>query len=357
MTTDQTAYVEVLARLLCAADVHVHDGDHPTWHQLNVVQHGRGQDDYRKAARWLAERLTVTAETRLSRAERRCEELREESKRRGKKVLEYSEKNRALEREIDGIQRKLGAEILRANEAEATVERAREIARRLAAHAAGFQDVLDESDRGPWGRMVGADITALRTALDEPVTQTPPAPTDRAAVLREAADRIDATDLPQDFVDMFDNGARWATAELRRMAVEAAVPGRTTDETPASIAPLAAGLPLVQGQCPACGRASLFLGSGGYVTCSVAKCPEPDAASTVLERPAAGGAQQPTEDRPPVAYSDGRGRVYCLPCSPRVGADVPLTVEDVGDWELCPSCGRHVVDVARETAQPKETRP
>jgi hypothetical protein len=46
-------------------------------------------------------------------------------------------------------------------------------------------------------------------------------PTDRAAVLRDAADRIDRMDLPQDDVDMFDNGARWATKLLRRMAAEA----------------------------------------------------------------------------------------------------------------------------------------
>lgn len=59
MTTDQTPAVEVLARLLCAADVHVHDGDHPSWQQLRVAQHGRGQDDYRKAARWLLPRMTV----------------------------------------------------------------------------------------------------------------------------------------------------------------------------------------------------------------------------------------------------------------------------------------------------------
>ena len=59
MTTDQTPAVEVLARLLCAVDVHVHDGDHPTWQQLRVAQHGRGQDDYRKAARWLLPRMTV----------------------------------------------------------------------------------------------------------------------------------------------------------------------------------------------------------------------------------------------------------------------------------------------------------
>ncbi|MFF7313368.1 hypothetical protein [Streptomyces sp. NPDC008137] len=43
----------------------------------------------------------------------------------------------------------------------------------------------------------------------------------RAEALREAADRIDREDLPQDQVDMFDNGARWATSLLRRMADEA----------------------------------------------------------------------------------------------------------------------------------------
>lgn len=47
-----------------------------------------------------------------------------------------------------------------------------------------------------------------------------PPPVSRADVLREAADRIDREDLPQDQVDMFDNGARWATKLLRRMADE-----------------------------------------------------------------------------------------------------------------------------------------
>ncbi|MFJ5886824.1 DUF6085 family protein [Streptomyces californicus] len=42
--------------------------------------------------------------------------------------------------------------------------------------------------------------------------------------------------------------------------------------------------PTVQGRCPACGAISLFLGSGGYVTCARIECPEPDAASTLLER-------------------------------------------------------------------------
>lgn len=44
------------------------------------------------------------------------------------------------------------------------------------------------------------------------------------------------------------------------------------------------GFPTVQGHCPACHRESLFLGSGGYVTCARIECPEPDAASTLLEQ-------------------------------------------------------------------------
>lgn len=42
--------------------------------------------------------------------------------------------------------------------------------------------------------------------------------------------------------------------------------------------------PNVTGCCPACGWTTLFLGEGGYVTCSRVDCPQPDAASTLLER-------------------------------------------------------------------------
>jgi hypothetical protein len=58
------------------------------------------------------------------------------------------------------------------------------------------------------------------------------------------------------------------------------------DAAPESTAPLAANLPHVAGRCPACGRASLFLGAGGYVTCAKADCPEPDAASGLLAKEA-----------------------------------------------------------------------
>jgi hypothetical protein len=38
----------------------------------------------------------------------------------------------------------------------------------------------------------------------------------------------------------------------------------------------------VQGHCPACGWASLFIGEGGYLTCSRLECPQPDAVHRIL---------------------------------------------------------------------------
>ena len=55
-------------------------------------------------------------------------------------------------------------------------------------------------------------------------------------------------------------------------------------DLPASTAPAAAAHPLVQGRCPACNGSSLFLGSGGYVTCSRLDCPDPCAADDQLHR-------------------------------------------------------------------------
>jgi hypothetical protein len=42
--------------------------------------------------------------------------------------------------------------------------------------------------------------------------------------------------------------------------------------------------PTVQGRCPTCRRESLFLGAGGYVTCRRLECPQPMAATALLER-------------------------------------------------------------------------
>jgi hypothetical protein len=90
-----------------------------------------------------------------------------------------------------------------------------------------------------------------------------------------------------------------AADELRRMAGEAQQPTLT--------APLAANLPLVKGRCPACNGASLFLGDGGYVTCSRIDCPEPDAASTALEQPADEAQQPETQGAADCPYGEGPG--------------------------------------------------
>ncbi|GAB2906921.1 hypothetical protein GCM10027047_01470 [Rhodococcus aerolatus] len=46
------------------------------------------------------------------------------------------------------------------------------------------------------------------------------------------------------------------------------------------------GRPWVAGFCPACGKRGLFVGEGGYVTCSQIGCPNPGAPSDVLFAPA-----------------------------------------------------------------------
>ncbi|MFJ5151411.1 hypothetical protein ACIQCF_07450 [Streptomyces sp. NPDC088353] len=59
----------------------------------------------------------------LAYTQRLRDEVGEECKRRGKIKLEQAEKIRALEGEIDGVRRQLGAEILRADQAEAELRR------------------------------------------------------------------------------------------------------------------------------------------------------------------------------------------------------------------------------------------
>ncbi|QTU45616.1 DUF1674 domain-containing protein [Streptomyces scabiei] len=94
-------------------------------------------------------------EKRLRYSERRNDELRTECKRRGKRVLEQSEKIRALEREVDEVRRQLGAEILRAGQAEDEL-------RRVAAEA---QPAKAEEQRGPnpdCGRCGGSGLDPYR---------------------------------------------------------------------------------------------------------------------------------------------------------------------------------------------------
>ncbi|MFD5975532.1 hypothetical protein [Streptomyces bacillaris] len=80
-------------------------------------------------------------------------------------------------------------------------------------------------------RAVGLDVDEAHRRIhayagmvlrQEKAIAAPPAPADRAAVLREAAEAVDNTEFPNEYVDLFDNGARWASRLLRRLADDAA---------------------------------------------------------------------------------------------------------------------------------------
>jgi hypothetical protein len=44
--------------------------------------------------------------------------------------------------------------------------------------------------------------------------------------------------------------------------------------------------PRVEGRCPACGSTgTLFVGQGGYITCSLDRCPDPGVVADLLDRP------------------------------------------------------------------------
>lgn len=131
-------------------------------------------------------------EKRLRYSERRNDELRTECKRRGKRVLEQSEKIIALEKQLDEVRTQLGAEILRAGQAEAEL-------RRLAAEA--------------------------------PQPETPN--TDRAAVYREVADRLttDAHGMQPDWARIYK---RDAAVKVREWADRLDGEGAPTKKLPAS---------------------------------------------------------------------------------------------------------------------------
>ncbi|MGW1661026.1 hypothetical protein [Streptomyces microflavus] len=66
---------------------------------------------------------------------------------------------------------------LAVGEGPASIDRAttlHEVVSRLAAHAIGFRDVLDESDRGPWGALILVDIAELRALANRPATDAAP---------------------------------------------------------------------------------------------------------------------------------------------------------------------------------------
>jgi hypothetical protein len=81
----------------------------------------------------------------------------------------------------------------------------------------------------------------------------------------------------------------WNTEKTAEAAaVLAARPPRNVIATSTVAQPDEPHPPWIKGHCPACRRESLFVADGGYVTCSHLECPDPEAASTLLERQAPG---------------------------------------------------------------------
>lgn len=77
------------------------------------------------------------------------------------------------------------------------------------------------------------------------------------------------------------------------------------------------------------------------------------AMSDADHEPATAATEEPQPKRPVVAYNDGKGseRVYCVLCPRPDDVTNPLDANAVDDWDMCPSCGRHCIDVARAATE------
>lgn len=95
------------------------------------------------------------------------------------------------------------------------------------------------------------------------------------------------------------------------------------------------GSPSVQGRCPACGGAGLFLGSGGHVTCPRLDCPNPSGADELLHQRAHDWSS--TEQPAPVPEGCGCGTYMRCPnghCSRH------YTCQDCGNCCSCECSGQ-----------------
>ncbi|MFE7485446.1 hypothetical protein [Streptomyces sp. NPDC057552] len=90
-------------------------------------------------------------------------------------------------------------------------------------------------------------------------------------------------------------------------------------------------MPDVQGRCPACGAASLFLGEGGHVTCARIECPNPCAADDLLHGGEAALVQALGGDR------TGRLIAYNLHCHGHSLADVRRMTDE--EFRAVPGIG------------------
>lgn len=99
-------------------------------------------------------------------------------------------------------------------------------------------------------------------------------------------------------------------------------------------------MPDVQGHCPACGAASLFLGEGGHVTCARIECPNPCAADDLLHGGEAALVQALGGDR------TARLIAYNLHCHGHSLADVRRMTDD--EFRAVPGIGDTTLATIRQ---------
>lgn len=158
-----------------------------------------------------------------------------------------------------------------------TPEAADSEVRQLVVHPAVWQHLTD------WLNARGIDVNLMTPAGDDLATYVmsprdlnadePPTTPDalRRAQLRKLG-RAMSADAPE-------------TAAVRPQdATEGAPESPAASEALSGAQAAAQPFVTVQGRCPACGWQSLFLGDGGYVTCSRVECGDPCAATDLLER-------------------------------------------------------------------------
>ena len=198
-------------------------------------------------------------------------------------------------------------------------EHLQKIASRLANHAKGFGDVLDESDRGPWGRLVCGDIDELRAALADL-----PAPADRADSRALARTRI-AIDLNSRDV----NGRVVAYLE------DASGPIKAGDTVTAFEAGDGIAVPARVVQ----------VGPHGDVYLDANWDAAVDDDEPADLRPKADEAQQAEPPETPiVAYRDPKtGTLYCARCGFHDTHCPPMTADDLPDGGICDDCGVDVL--------------
>lgn len=154
-----------------------------------------------------------------------------------------------------------------------------------------------------------ADQPCKRITIDAP---------DAATIL--AARHLDATEGRVQTGTTVDTATRSAITQVLRY-ISTAHNSPATPSLPASPAPAAAAHPIVQGRCPACRGASLFLGSGGHVTCARLDCPDPCAADNWLH------GEQPARTTPDNSATSSNGPIIDRPFrshrTPKVTAPCP----------------------------------